>query len=164
MFNEKEYMKKYRIKNKEKLREYGEQYYKDNKEILLERSKQWVKDNPEKCKKISKRYYEKNHKELIERARRWTKDHPEKLKEKNLSRYNLSYEDWVKMWVSQDGECAICKEPFAKQSEAHVDHNHETGKIRGLLCVKCNSALGFLNDNPKLTAKATKYLLGSDLP
>ena len=73
-------------------------------------------------------------------------------------KYNVSYKDWVRMWTGQDGKCAICGESFANQSYACVDHDHETGEIRGLLCRKCNMVIGHFNDNPKLIMEAIKYL------
>ena len=74
-------------------------------------------------------------------------------------KYNLSHEDWLKMWENQDGKCLICGKLFIEPSDACVDHNHKTGKVRSLLCKKCNLGIGYLNDDPKLTIKATKYLM-----
>lgn len=130
MFDEKAYMKK---------------YYQKNKECYKERAKRWQKDNPEKKKEIGKRYY---------------KNHQENFKRYDIKRrYGLSHEDWLKIWETQDGKCAICEKKFANPSKTFVDHNHETGKIRGLLCPKCNLAIGLLNDDPKLMAKVIEYLL-----
>ncbi|MBA7572888.1 hypothetical protein ES708_14675 [subsurface metagenome] len=67
----------------------------------------------------------------------------------------------MELWESQDGKCAICGESFIKLFNTCVDHNHETGEVRGLLCRKCNVAIGFLNDDPELMEKAIKYLEGS---
>lgn len=101
--------------------------------------------------------------------RQWFKDHPGYKKEykkkwskrQNLKlKYNLLYEDWLKIWETQEGKCKICGKPFKNPSKAFVDHNHETNKIRGLLCVKCNFGIGYFDDNPILTTEATKYLLG----
>ncbi|MBA7572891.1 hypothetical protein ES708_14678 [subsurface metagenome] len=76
------------------------------------------------------------------------------------TKYNLSHEDWLKIWESQDGKCSICGKSFIELSDACTDHDHKTDEIRGLLCRECNLGIGFFNDNPKLTAEATKYLLG----
>ena len=91
--------------------------------------------------------------------RQWRKDNPKACREHDFKhKYNLSYEDWVRMWTGQNGECTICGEPFANQSDAFVDRNHKTGKVRGLLCRTCNLGIGYFKDNPKLTTKATEYL------
>ena len=70
------------------------------------------------------------------------------------SRYGLSAEEYIAMVLAQDGACAICHEvkPLC------VDHNHETGNVRKLLCHHCNRALGLLQDNPYLLARAADYL------
>lgn len=70
--------------------------------------------------------------------------------------YGLTPEDEVEMRESQDGACAICERDVA----LCIDHNHITDVIRGLLCYKCNTALGHFNDNPYLLRKATAYLEG----
>ena len=123
-------------------------YYKDHpeyREEVKKRTRQRRENNPEERKKWDKKYnHSGNNKKKIQ------------LK----YRYNLSYEDWLRMWEGQDGKCVICGESFTKPSDSRVDHNHKTNKIRGLLCNKCNLGIGCFNDNPKLTTKATEYLLG----
>ena len=104
-------------------------------------------------KEWDRQYYKDHRERIVKRHRQWSKDNPGYTR-----RYGLSYEEWLKMWVCQDGDCAICGEPFAQHSDAHVDHNHDTGEIRGLLCRKCNPGLGNFNDDPKLMIKAIKYL------
>ena len=130
------------------LKSYHKQYYKDNKERIEKYRRQWERNNPEKRSK-----YNKDHK------RKWRKNNPRKALEERIKKYNLSYEDWVRQWTGQDGECAICGQPFDQHSDAYVDHNHKTGEVRGLLCNRCNLGIGFLNDDPKITVRATKYLL-----
>lgn len=57
----------------------------------------------------------------------------------------------------QGYSCAIC----GKQVKLHVDHDHETGEVRGLLCNNCNVGLGFFDDNPMLLIAAIRYLKSS---
>lgn len=76
----------------------------------------------------------------------------------NLKRkFNLTLEDYEKLHRLQEGLCAICKQPEVTKLLA-VDHNHETGEIRGLLCIKCNNGLGCFKDNVDLLDKAKEYL------
>jgi hypothetical protein len=75
----------------------------------------------------------------------------------NLRQYGLSLEDYNNMLISQKSVCAICERP-SNYLKLNVDHCHKTGKVRGLLCQKCNSALGLFQDDKDLCIKAAKYL------
>jgi hypothetical protein len=82
------------------------------------------------------------------------------------SYYNLTTADYDRMLAAQGGVCAVCKQPPSGRNILHVDHDHRccpAGKtcgkcIRGLLCHFCNTAIGLLDDSPKLTKSATEYL------
>jgi hypothetical protein len=76
------------------------------------------------------------------------------------SRYNMSYDDYKKLYDSQDGKCAICKtpKPFRTQKGLYIDHNHETKRVRGLLCTNCNSAIGKFKESEELLKNAIVYL------
>lgn len=70
--------------------------------------------------------------------------------------YNLTKEEYDHMLAAQKGMCAICgKAPEGRR--LCVDHSHETGKVRGLLCYRCNIALGYIEDK-ELMQNATRYL------
>lgn len=62
------------------------------------------------------------------------------------------------MAVAQGGACAICDYPLMKGSGTHVDHDHQTGQVRGLLCVRCNQGLGLFRDSIDHLASAIEYL------
>ena len=62
------------------------------------------------------------------------------------------------MWCDQDGKCAICKQECPTNKALSIDHCHKTGRISGLLCNRCNMALGAFQDNPLLLEKAIYYL------
>jgi hypothetical protein len=65
---------------------------------------------------------------------------------------------------AQDGVCVICGSPPPDESSLHVDHDHRTGRIRGLLCFTCNNALGDFGDDLDRLARAVTYLdAGDDL-
>lgn len=70
-------------------------------------------------------------------------------------RYGITVEHYNKMFAEQDGLCAICQEAPAE----HVDHDHKTGKVRGLLCFNCNGALGQFRDRPDLMLLGATYLM-----
>lgn len=73
-------------------------------------------------------------------------------------RYGITLKDYDKMFDDQGGCCDICGEiPF--RHSLQVDHCHETGKVRALLCRNCNTALGHFKDNPIRMLKAAKYVM-----
>ncbi len=71
-------------------------------------------------------------------------------------KYGMSMEEYNALRTSQNGVCAICKQPDTKMLS--VDHNHFTGQIRGLLCDPCNRGLGFFRDSPVRLEAACNYL------
>ena len=103
-----------------------------------------------------------------EQAREWRKKNPTKQKqyaEKRgkwwlESRYGIDETEWQRMFDAQNGRCAICdsKDPKGNHGVFHVDHCHETGKVRALLCDTCNRGLGMFYDNIDILKNATKYL------
>jgi len=91
------------------------------------------------------------------RQREHTKNNPEKYKKRHLHKYGISVSDYEVMFEKQKGVCAICEQTCIRESLC-VDHDHKTGKVRGLLCIKCNAGLGHFNDNTDLLEKAKIYL------
>jgi len=73
--------------------------------------------------------------------------------------YRLDPVEYERLRTLQNGLCAICgKPPTAKKKFLSVDHDHETGLVRGLLCFNCNLALGHFQDDLTLVEKAANYL------
>jgi len=73
-------------------------------------------------------------------------------------KYGITPEDFKQMFEAQQGKCAICNEEPKTKRGLHVDHDHETGKVRGLLCHGCNVALGSFKEDVTLLNKAIEYL------
>lgn len=72
-----------------------------------------------------------------------------------LRQYGLSPDSFLELSSSQGNRCAICKE----ETKLVVDHSHITGSVRGLLCCRCNSMLGFARDNPLILRQGIEYLM-----
>lgn len=74
--------------------------------------------------------------------------------------YGITLEDYNEKLIEQNNKCKICNQEntFDRYGVLAVDHDHSTGKIRGLLCYKCNVGLGNFNDNKQLLEKAINYL------
>ena len=76
-------------------------------------------------------------------------------------RHGITIEDYNQLLLKQNGKCAICGSitPNRKNRQNFcVDHDHKTGKIRGLLCEKCNRGIGMLQDDPVILQQAIDYL------
>ena len=73
-------------------------------------------------------------------------------------RYGVSPEQYLEMYNKQEGKCKICGQESPEGEYLHIDHNKETGEIRGLLCRECNLGLGAFKDKPENLRKAAEYL------
>lgn len=72
--------------------------------------------------------------------------------------FGITIDDYESILSGQKGQCCICKVEPEKSKMLSVDHCHKTGRVRGLLCSKCNCGLGQFNDDAKLLEKAIEYL------
>lgn len=75
-----------------------------------------------------------------------------------VTRYGINVEDYERMLTAQDGKCALCYSTPAAKKHLDVDHCHTTGTVRGLLCRRCNMALGLFKDNARVLSAAVRYL------
>lgn len=83
---------------------------------------------------------------------------PKSKLEYSISKYNLSLDEYNEMLLEQDGLCALCFGPPDSGKRLYVDHSHVSGRVRGLLCSRCNLTLGFARDNPELLRKMAIYV------
>ena len=98
--------------------------------------------------------YTKSEKGRATRARataRWKERNPDYMRVRQLAQYGLTPEDWGQL---RAGGCGIC----GTHDDLVVDHDHETGKVRGALCRKHNAAIGLLSDSPVLVRAALAWL------
>lgn len=72
--------------------------------------------------------------------------------------YGMTADTYTAMYVRQMGSCAICGKNLPTRTSVHVDHDHRTGIVRGLLCAMCNLGLGTFEDDPVRLARAADYL------
>lgn len=108
------------------------------------------------------RQYRKTPEGLAKR-REWARANhdPEKARERALwSNYEMTLKEYDTLLAKQNFRCAICVKPGTKTRFGgfHVDHNHETGVVRGLLCGPCNVGIGQFREKPKILAAAIAYL------
>lgn len=94
------------------------------------------------------------------RVRERHQANPERTRNNDLKRnYGITLDEHTQMYETQNGVCAICKgQGDGKWKKLCVDHDHETGKVRQLLCRNCNMVLGQVGDNINLLEEMIKYL------
>lgn len=147
------YMKKYYEENIEKWKETQSSIeYKDKKN--LSRNERYKQD---------KEYRES----IKKKVREYNKKNPKAKLNQHLREYGITIEDYDTMLKSQDYKCAICRcriEDLGKYKyrPLFIDHNHKTGRVRGLLCNNCNFILGHAKDDISILENAIKYLKESD--
>lgn len=120
-------------KRKKWAKQYAHQYYIDNKENIKIKLKEYGLNNKESSKRRSRKHL--------------------------MKKYNLTIEEYNKLFDEQNSKCGICgrHQDELKQALA-VDHNHISGNVRGLICVRCNRAIGMFEDDISLLERAIDYL------
>lgn len=132
---------------RERKAEYRRTYYHKNRDRLL---------------KLRREHYRFNRRKEIEYQKSYQERNPDKVDTIKLRRYGMSLAEYDELLLKQEGVCAICKQVDSCGRRLSVDHDHVTGKIRGLLCVKCNVAMGNMDDSIDKLESMIKYLRGHD--
>jgi hypothetical protein len=153
---EKEYQKNYRLTNIEKIREKARLYRLNNREKLRKINKEYRLKNKDAIIKQKSEYYFKNKDKIDLRRKLYIQNNQDKFKGYQLKRYGLTVEEYNKILTNQNNQCAICKKSFIKTP--HIDHDHQTGKVREILCITCNSILGYANDDIQILINCINYI------
>jgi hypothetical protein len=105
----------------------------------------WKKNNPDKVAMQRKRHRSRN---------------PEKIKEnrikQTLKKYNITIDEYDRLFASQNGRCAICGK--STKTRLAVDHNHKTNNVRQLLCTKCNLIIGCSMEDISILENSINYI------
>jgi hypothetical protein len=119
------------------------------------------------CNRANVKLWKKKNKEKHTAfSKTWKEANPDKKKDWVLrDKFGISLEEYRKMLATQSGKCAICHQPematlkkSGKVKELSVDHCHSTGKVRGLLCYRCNTALGLLREDTGIALNLINYI------
>lgn len=162
--------------NKGKLKEYRKKYQKENKDRLSEKSRKYHKEHKDRQNEMCRKYYKKNRERLLEVVKRYREENRDKIRErarkrsiknkfKNAARKlckqgcEITEKQLKGLYKQQNKQCKICgKDLKNNKIETAIDHCHNTNKVRGWLCQRCNRGLGIFNDSPSLLRKAANYL------
>ena len=143
----------------EENKEYMRSYYAENKDG-------WNKRTPEQREKYlaARRERYANDPELRARIREQNRKYADDGRKRGARikrEFGVTDEQYNSMLQRQDGGCAICGKPEAdtRGHKLHIDHCHDTGLVRGLLCASCNTGIGKFRDNISFLDRAIEYLL-----
>jgi hypothetical protein len=107
--------------------------------------REWLENNPHQRRKY------------VNRKKKRYANNPELYRDSRLKNmYGITLEDYNSKLEEQEGKCAICK--CTQEKNFHVDHNHETGQVRGLLCSHCNHMIGKAKEDVQILKEGVRYL------
>jgi len=106
--------------------------------------RRWALANPEKRKASQRRWNAANRDKLTAIRRKYV--------------YGITSIGFNALLIEQKGACGVCNRKEPTKLGWHVDHDHTTGKVRGVLCSNCNTAIGLMKDNPLIADSAAVYL------
>jgi hypothetical protein len=125
---------------------YRKRRYAENREQEIERVGRWQRENAERLRAYRREYNKRPERKAA-------------MRELHLKRtFGMTQAEYDAMLERQGGVCAICFRPPPDGISLHVDHEHATGRIRGLTCFPCNNALGLLQEDPARFARLAGYL------
>ena len=151
--------------NREDKNAYAREWYKVNKERLLKRNKKYREDNKERLNGLKKEWYKANIEKAKISSNIYREINKDIIRNRVLNKnFGISLIDYNVLLLKQNNSCAICYIDKSKLSRnLCVDHDHKTGKIRGLLCDTCNRSIGLLKDDVEVLKSAIQYLNESKL-
>ena len=120
-------------------------WYTENRDREIDRVRRWQVENADRRQAYQEEYKQSGRKRIADR-----KSHLKRT-------FGMSEADYERLLASQGGGCAICGGLPASRN-LHIDHDHETGQVRGALCFACNVAIGHLRDDPMIAIKLLDYL------
>jgi hypothetical protein len=142
-------------------KEYNRQWRIDHKDIVQQETRDYYVAHREEKIAYGKKYQEENKEALA--IKRKANQHRYGL----ANHYGITEEEYTILLTIQGGKCAVCggDNSMSRQSmRLFVDHDHLTGRVRGLLCSNCNQALGYVHDDPELLLKLIEYLKSEQTP
>ena len=125
---------------------YGRHHYLANRAKILAHCHAYREKHLDERRKKSRDYYQKHREERLRRCREYH----------YAKKYGITISGLKRMLQSQQGICPICNEKIGETYA--LDHDHQTGRIRAILCSNCNTGLGFFKENIALLGRALIYL------
>jgi len=136
----------------------NKKWYTNNHNAALQKAYKWKNKNEQnknKAKTATKTWVNANKSKISKKQREWYLNNRDIYLQ---NRYNITLKEYNLILKQQNNVCAICRQKRNKYKFLSVDHDHETGKIRGLLCGMCNAAIGLFREDIIILEDAIKYL------
>jgi hypothetical protein len=149
------YQKTWYDANRQKVSDYMRVYFAKHREERRAYNKAWRDAHAGELKAYRKKYNDA-HRAEFEVYRRTHRE--ERKIQARIRRYGLSQVEFDSLLKKQGGRCAICKTEDWNGKGPHIDHDHKTGKVRGVLCSNCNAAVGMVKDDLKIARGLAKYI------
>ena len=160
--------------NKEKIRLQRKLYREIHKEEIKQWGKKYRLENKDKIKQLHKKHYDENLSKRLEYLKKTIGKRRLRARKYRIKKdYGITWERYVEMYEEQLGRCAICgvykkhsKDTIERKTVdhrnqldvLHIDHCHNTKKVRGLLCTHCNKAIGIFKEDVRILENAINYL------
>jgi len=138
----------------------------ENRQSIREADSRYYARNKAKRNQANKAYRERSPEQIALRKREWRLNNLERVQNNRLiTNYGITLEHYLKLLEEQGGVCRICRDPETRSITASkkpmnlvVDHDHFSGRVRGLLCSACNVGIGHLRESPNFLRAAADYL------
>jgi hypothetical protein len=136
--------------------------------VAARKAKEWREAHPGHTAKYNRDRYASDPEFWNDYHKKWRAENPESRKATRRmghlkSLYGMSIQDFERMMYEQSNLCLICNNEMTVGTRdgrtVNVDHDHDSGDIRGLLCTRCNNGLGCFDDNPDLMIAAAAYVM-----
>lgn len=149
------------ILDPEKKREYDRAWRAKNRDRLRKLAQKWRDSNRERVRANHLRWTRENRERHLEYGRKWRAKHPRRRYSHVLkNQYGITLDQLTAMIAGQGNACAICRKDFSSlpRRHIHVDHNHRSGAVRGILCSNCNTMIGHAHDSQEILSLGIAYL------
>ena len=135
-------------------------WYASNSDVSKKASVSWATKNHKRVRANTVKWRSENSERVKRNMDAWRKANPEKAKSHRLkNKFSITLEYFNELLEAQNYRCKICNTDVPRgRGNFHIDHDHLTGKVRGLLCNCCNVGLGMFKDDEEILLKAAAYL------
>ena len=154
--------KKWRDKDPQREKQRHAAYRQANPDQIREKRQAFRQANRQRIREQHRASYQRNAPKTLQKQREDYAADPEPFRARNRKYlYGLTPDQLQALRQSQANRCAVCKAPFndkIRDLKCHIDHDHSTSQVRGLLCKLCNLAIGYARDNPAILSAMARYL------